>query len=246
METLKGKKPKKTKKQGFGVVLEMLSVVILLSMCLILPAEVSAKVLHGHLDKIQIDPDGDGGVQTVKPTRVAPSETPMSSPVVPATNPNQVINQPQPVRVVESGLLNNTFPRSFEGTWKCETLVTESGVDTVMAGSKLVSDVQFARTADGRIVARWNQPGWTETQANAMTFNAKEARVDRTSYYYGEGVNGAWAARSRDHFVQIGPDTIAVKSYVDQYIDGQYVGRYRTASMLHRIYRKPEVAQNAE
>lgn len=211
---------------------------------LLSPAQVSpaqAKVLHGHLEKIKIGPD----------TEVDGPENPNSQPAhrnrgqagSSSAGQQPVIQQQvQPVKLLEAGILNNTFPRSFEGSWKCETLVTESGVDTVPAGSKLISDVQFARLADGRIVARWNQPGWTETQANATTFNAKEARVDRTSYYYGEGINGAWAARSRDHFVQINADQIAVKSYVDQYIDGQYVGRYRTASVLHRIQKRPELA----
>ncbi len=213
----------------------------LLLMFILSPLQVSAKVLHGHLEKTKMGPDGDG--EAAQPST-------LSAPSQPATRPSNSFESsqpfqpqtPQPAKLPEAAILNNTFPRSFEGSWKCETLVTDSGVDTVPAGSKLLSDVQFARLADGRIVARWNQPGWTETQANAMTFNAKEARVDRTSYYFGDGVNGAWAARSRDHFVQINADTIAVKSYVDQYIDGQYVGRYRTASMLHRVFKKPEVA----
>lgn len=211
---------------------------LFLTLCILSPLEVNAEVLHGHLEKIKIGPDGDA---------TQPQERPLGQPAArPAntfesTQPVQP-QTPQPVKLPEAAILNNTFPRSFEGSWKCETLVTDSGVDTVPTGSKLLSDVQFARLPDGRIVARWNQPGWTETQANAMTFNAKEARVDRTSYYFGDGVNGAWAARSRDHFVQINADTIAVKSYVDQYIDGQYVGRYRTASMLHRVFKKPEVA----
>lgn len=95
------------------------------------------------------------------------------------------------------------------------------------------SEIQFARTQDGRIVAKWNQAGWVESQANVTAWNTAEAQIDRTDYYYGEGFNGNWAARSRDRFAQVEQSKMMAQSYVDQYIDGRYIGRYRTKSTLY-------------
>ena len=106
----------------------------------------------------------------------------------------------------------------------------------------MISDVEFVRKPDGRIVASWVQPGWTETQSSILTWSTTEGQVDRTNYYYGDKMNGAWAAKSRDKFTQLDNNRIASTSYVDQYIDGHYLGRYRTKSVLVRTSRPVDVA----
>ncbi|HEY9713223.1 MAG TPA: hypothetical protein V6C72_07120 [Chroococcales cyanobacterium] len=128
----------------------------------------------------------------------------------------------------------NSFPVSYQGNWHCVTTVTDSGIASVPNGQVMESNVQFHRTADGRILAHWTQPGWTETQATITTYSPTAARIDRTNYYVAEGMQGQWAARSRDQFTQVAGDSIIAKSYVDQYQDGLYVGRYRTTSILHK------------
>jgi hypothetical protein len=141
-------------------------------------------------------------------------------------------------------LTPNTFPRAFQGSWACQTTVVDSNAPAVAAGQTIDCDVTFYPTGDGRIQARWNQPGWQETQAVASSFgkNNNEAKSDRTTYYFGDNAQGSWAARARDEFAQTAPDTITAKSYVDQYIDGQYVGRYRTMSVLKRSSSDPSIA----
>jgi hypothetical protein len=135
-----------------------------------------------------------------------------------------------------SDLNPNTFPKAFQGSWACQTTVTDSNAAAVTIGQTIDSDVTFYPTTDGRIQARWNQPGWVETQAIAYSFgkNCSQAKSDRTTYYFGDNAQGSWAARARDQFAQTTPDTITATSYVDQYIDGQYAGRYRTQSVLKR------------
>lgn len=137
----------------------------------------------------------------------------------------------------------NSFPENYSGRWQCVTRVVDSAVDSVAVGTELVSEVSFVELPDHRVVARWVQPGWTETQASAMSWSSREAQTDRTSYYFGEGMNGSWASRSRDHFMQTGTDRLDCKSYVDQYMDGRYVGRYRTQSVLTRVGTVNTIAQ---
>jgi hypothetical protein len=127
-----------------------------------------------------------------------------------------------------------SFPSTYEGNWQIHTEVTDSAVESVPAGQKMVSIIDFVRKPDGRIVANWNQPGWTETKVSITSYSTSEAMTDRTTYYYGERMNGSWAARSRDSFTQVEPNKMIAKSYIDQYIDGQYLGRYRTKSVLLR------------
>lgn len=140
----------------------------------------------------------------------------------------------------------NSFPANYSGRWQCVTRVVDSAVDTVSIGTELKSEVAFVDIPDGRVVARWVQPGWTETQASAMSWSSREAQTDRTSYYFGEGMNGAWASRSRDHFMQVATDRLECKSYVDQYLDGKYIGRYRTISVLTRLGTVNTIAQGAK
>lgn len=138
--------------------------------------------------------------------------------------------------MVKPSVLNpNTFPQTYQGAWSCETTVTESTIPTVLPGSQIRSEISFYQTADGRTQARYNQPGWVNNKSLAVTFNGTEAKADRTSYYFGENSQGSWAARTRDQFKQEDANTITAKSYVDQYIEGQYVGRYRSVSILHRM-----------
>jgi len=154
----------------------------------------------------------------------------------------QVSNLPSSPSV--SDLNPNTFPKTYTGTWSSQTTVVDSTAPQVMAGQVISSDVIFYPTADGRVQARWNQPGWVETQTVACSFgkNHEEAKSDRTTYYFGDNAQGSWAARARDQFAQTAKDTITAKSYVDQYIDGQYVGRYRTISVLKRTSSDPAIA----
>lgn len=147
--------------------------------------------------------------------------------------------QPAPVQVDStSGAsetpLPNSYPSGYQGSWHCITTVSDSGVASIPAGQTMLSDVNFVRQADGRIVANWMQPGWTESQATVTAFSNTEARVDRTNYFVCKDLDQSWAARSRDQFSQTSRESITAKSYVDQYVDGQFIGRYRTTSVLHK------------
>ena len=171
-----------------------------------LPAE-SATLLKGYVSQDEQSPEASQAAQ--------PAASPAIQPPIGMFAPD-------------------SCPAGYAGKWHCLTVVTDSAVDSVSAGQQLSSEIQFDQTAGGRIVARWNQPGWVESKSTITTWNASESMIDRTSYYYGEGLKGSWAARSRDRFTQIGKDQMVAQSYIDQYVDGQYLGRYRTKSVLVR------------
>lgn len=139
---------------------------------------------------------------------------------------------------------SRSLPRTYEGTWRCVSIVTDSAVAAVKAGQEIISQVCFAQRADGAIMAKWIQPGWTETQTTAFSWSCTDSQLDRTNYYYNQGLSGAWAARSRDYFTQVSNNQIVAQSYVDQYIDGQYLGRYRTKSILVRLLPAEDLALN--
>jgi hypothetical protein len=234
------------------------------------PAE--AKLLNGHIEAIDMGNAADdttrgvtsdsAGMPTILTTGGAPisTETAPSQKAPAAATANyraqqpvmgQSALQPTPPTIAYGRSPNaapvvpppNSFPVNFSGRWQCVTRVVDSAVETVGVGTELVSEVAFTEIPDGRVVARWLQPGWTETQASAMSWSSREAQTDRTSYYFGEGMNGSWASRSRDHFIQTGTDRLECKSYVDQYMDGRYIGRYRTLSVLTRVGTVNTIAQ---
>lgn len=184
---------------------------------------------------------GSPRIPTVYSQQAVPTQAVSSKPA--ATAPYTVAHARPSVGSVNPITPPNSFPAGFEGKWHCVTKVIDSAVDTIAVGTELSSEVNFVRLPGGRVVARWLQPGWTETQASAVKWNENEARVDRTSYYFGEGMNGSWGSRARDQFVQTGSLSMECKSYVDQYLDGNYIGRYRTISVLTREGTVDTIAQ---
>ncbi|MBS2007203.1 MAG: hypothetical protein JST01_09185 [Cyanobacteria bacterium SZAS TMP-1] len=144
----------------------------------------------------------------------------------------------------DTDLNPNTFPKSYQGDWSCRTIVVDSTLPTVTAGQVIESGISFYPTSDGRIQARWSQAGWVETQSTATSYGNDKAKSDRTAYFFGENSQGSWAARSREEFALLSPDTISASSYVDQYVDGQYSGRYRTQSVLKRTSENRTLANH--
>ncbi len=130
--------------------------------------------------------------------------------------------------------LSNSFPKQYLGTWNCVTTVVNSSVNIVEIGNKTISTIVFQEDKDSNIIANWNQPQWTQSQSNIVAFNDQESQVERTNYYWGENMQGAWATRSKDTFKQVNPSYMTADSEVDQYYQGQYIGRYKTQSVLYK------------
>ncbi len=174
----------------------------------------------------------------------APSNTPFQAAAV-ATAPQQptmraaavAIAPQQPTVQIQKDPLSR-----FQGTWQSVTVVTDSMVSTVPAGQQVVSTMEFAKSEEGRLHARWQQPGWRESQSAITVISPENFMIDRTSYFFGERTNGSWATRSRDQYNLIGNNQIVAVSEIDQYIDGRYIGRYCTRSILTKISDSASVA----
>lgn len=130
----------------------------------------------------------------------------------------------------------------FQGTWQSVTLVTDSLVPTVAAGQRVVSTMEFARSDQGRLYAKWQQPGWQESQSAITVISPDNFMIDRTSYYTADRNSGSWATRSRDQYSLLTNSQILAVSEIDQYIDGRFVGRYCTRSVLTKISDQTSVA----
>lgn len=129
----------------------------------------------------------------------------------------------------------------FQGTWQAVTVVTDSLVPTVSAGQRVVSTMEFAQSNDGHLYAKWEQPGWRESQASVTVTSTDSFMIDRTSYYFGDR-STAWATRSRDSYNLLEGNKVLATSEIDQYVDGRYVGRYCTRSVLVKISDSTSVA----
>lgn len=143
------------------------------------------------------------------------------------------------------GAQQSSFPSTYEGLWRCQSTVIDSQINAVPTGHKLTSVIRFVHNADGKLIAQWVQPGWNETQAAVQKFSESEAKLDRTNIYSGDNSSN-WAARSQDVFTQIDDATMVAQSEVDQYMDGLYIGRYRTESILSRITQPEDLSSTGK
>ncbi len=145
------------------------------------------------------------------------------------------VQQYLPTQLHRAMVLDNSFPQTFAGVWKCVTVVVDSAVSSIPIGQRVESAVNFVQTRDGRVVARWEQPGWTETQASVVPVSTNEASLERINYFMEQGIQRGWAAHSRDKYLQIDANRIAASSQVEQFINGSFLGHYQTKSMLYRM-----------
>ncbi len=169
---------------------------------------------------------------TIAPIAMQPALAPIVRQPVPVPVP---MPHYLPAQLQQAMLMDNSFPQTFAGAWKCITVVVDSAVGSIPIGQRVESAVNFVQTRDGRVVARWEQPGWTETQTNVVPVSANEANLERINYFREQGIQRGWAAHSRDRYLQLDANRIAASSQVEQFINGSFLGHYQTKSMLYRM-----------
>lgn len=138
---------------------------------------------------------------------------------------------------------NNTFALSaeqkvaqqkeaVEGTWNCISKVVASTCPAVMPGTVVHSLIQYLKNTQGSLVQQWNEAGWMPASTPVLKFTESSITTTKTSNM--QGIGGGWTARSQEHLKLLDPNTMIAESVVEQYLNGQFVGRYKTSSVLKK------------
>jgi hypothetical protein len=123
--------------------------------------------------------------------------------------------------------------RALEGVWQSSTEVTGSTVPSIMPGTVVHSMVQYTRDVRGNLVESWCEEGWAPSSASVVKL---DNAIMTTSHMSTQGARRgcSWSACTHDAFKMVSPDTMVAESIVDQYIDGQFAGQYKTSSILRK------------
>ncbi len=143
--------------------------------------------------------------------------------------------QPMPLSAALSAVQQSDARANLlEGNWKCVSQVVGSNVAGVAAGSVVESAVKYTRDGRGNLVEYWSQDQWTPASSAVVKLDTD--LMTSTHESISPAANGAaWSARSHDMYKIIAPDRIVAQSIVEQFVNGQFVGRYKTASVLQKV-----------
>ncbi len=92
--------------------------------------------------------------------------------------------------------------------------------------------VSYVPNARGQMLELCEQDGWSPTTAAVVDLSSDTILVKRTSCSASRGA--AISAQTKDAMKIVSPNVIAATSLVNQYVNGAFVGQYRTQSVLHR------------
>lgn len=123
-------------------------------------------------------------------------------------------------------------PRLF-GTWQVKTVVVDSHCKYVDEGAESFSKLNFS-LVDGKLSPTWFGHNWNlvENKMFKLEDNNKLVWVRENSLVKN---NKFWIARSQDLFDIHQNNSITATSYISQYLNGKYVGDYKTRSYLKRF-----------
>jgi hypothetical protein len=119
----------------------------------------------------------------------------------------------------------------LEGNWKCVSQVVASNVPGVTPGKVVQSAVQYRKDGRGNLVELWFQNQWTPANSAVVKLDSDLLTSTHESTSPGND-GGAWSARSHDLYKIVAPTRIVAKSTVEQFVNGQFIGQYQTASVL--------------
>ena len=153
----------------------------------------------------------------------------------------QFINAPQammapPSHVVRGNAQIDFLPearaRAMQGEWLCLTQVTQSSTAGVTPGMTVRCRVNYTRDNQGNLVENWSQDGWTPSSGAVVKLDSANITVSHVSCLPSR--QGVISAQSTDVLSLLSPSTMIAEGLVNQYRDGEFIGQYRTSSMLRR------------
>ena len=134
---------------------------------------------------------------------------------------------------ISTGAKREARAQAMQGLWQCVTQVVGSNTPGVAVGTVVRCQVQYNRDAQGNLLESWTENGWTPSTAAVVKLDSDVITVSHLSSYPSRG--GTISARSTDAIKLVAPDTIMARGTVNQFSNGQFIGQYQTASVLHRV-----------
>ncbi len=143
------------------------------------------------------------------------------------------VKQPLMQASLSADAQRNARAQALLGTWQSSTQVVGSTLPSIAPGTVVESLVQYSRDARGNLVESWCEQGWSPSSATVVNLDSAVMTTSHQSSFSGR--NDGWSARTHDAFRMVSPTTMVGESIVEQYINGQFAGQYKTTSVLHKI-----------
>jgi len=128
---------------------------------------------------------------------------------------------------------NSLQAKAVEGGWNCTSKVTASSCASVTPGTIVQSFIQYLRNAQGALVQNWQENGWTPAASKIWKLGEWTFSTNKESCY--TTAQGSITARSQEKIRVVSPGEMIAESTVQQYLNGRYIGTYKTSSILHKI-----------
>ena len=124
----------------------------------------------------------------------------------------------------------------FLGKWSMQTVVTSSNCPYILTGTTTESNLEIKtlpmkREGVNFLKALWKGGKWANSSGTIKLLNEKEAISERVTSFKTNDRNN-WKSILIDHLKLTENNTIHSESIVLQYKNGQFIGEYKTFSIL--------------
>jgi hypothetical protein len=124
----------------------------------------------------------------------------------------------------------------FLGKWNMQTIVTSSNCPYILTGTTTESNLEIKTLPSKResvnfLKALWKGGKWANSSGTIKLLNDREAITERVTNFKTTDRNN-WKSILIDHLKLTEENTIHSESIVIQYKNGQFIGEYKTFSIL--------------
>ena len=125
----------------------------------------------------------------------------------------------------------------FYGKWNMQTIVTSSNCPYILTGTTTESNVEIKpaliKKKKGVNLLRvlWKGGKWTDSSGTIKLLSKNEAISERVTNFKTND-NNNWSSILIDHLKLTEENTIHSESIVLQYKNGEFIGEYKTFSIL--------------
>lgn len=123
----------------------------------------------------------------------------------------------------------------FIGTWNMQTVVTSSNSPYILTGTTTESKLEIKAPikTNSILTGLWKGGNWTKSIGTIKLLNNKEAITERVTNIKTNG--NSWKSVLIDHLKLTEDNLIQSESIVIQYKNNEFVGEYKTFSILTKL-----------